>query len=109
MQVFPFIYSLLYIVALITYNYVSEEAQTMMDSLLYVSPICMAAFLVLSKILRMCRWHRAACVIPAIPMVASFVDSYVLSFSETFVYTFNYVVAGMCALLLISAYNVFIK
>lgn len=108
-QVFPFIYSLLYIVALITYNYVSEEAQTMMDSLLYVSPICMAAFLVLSKILRMCRWHRTACVIPAIPMVASFVDSYIFSFSETFVYTFNYVVAGLCALLLISAYNVFIK
>lgn len=108
-QVFPFIYSLLYIVALITYNYVSEEAQTMMDSLLYVSPICMAAFLVMSKILRMCRWHRTACVIPAVPLVVNFIDYYVVSFSETFVNVFNYMVAAMCALLLVAAYNVFLK
>lgn len=108
-QILPFIYSSLYIAALVAYNYVQEDAQLAMDSILYVSPICIIAFLVLSKTLRMCRWHRIACSIPAIPLVVNFFDYYVISFSETFVYAFNYVIALMCVLLLIAAYKVFIK
>ena len=109
MQIRPFIYSSLYIAALIIYNYVPEDVQLAMDSLLYVSPICIVAFLVLSRILLMCKWHRTACAIPAIPLLVNFFDYYVVSFSETFVYAFNYVIAAMCVLLLIAAYNVFIK
>jgi hypothetical protein len=108
-QILPFIYSSLYIAALIAYNYIPEDAQLAMDSLLYVSPICIIAFLMLSKTLRMCRWHRIACSIPAMPLIVNFFDYYVISFSETFVYTFNYVIALMCVLLLIAAYKVFIK
>lgn len=109
MQILPFIYSSLYIAALIIYNHVSEGVQLSMDLLLYFSPTCIVAFLVLSRILRMCKWHRIACVIPAIPILGNFFDYYVISFSETFVYAFNYVIAGMCVLLLIAAYNVFVK
>lgn len=109
MQILPFIYSSLYIAALVAYNYVPEDAQLAMDSILYVSPICIIAFLVLSKTLRMCRWHRITCSIPAIPLVVNFFDYYVISFSETFVYSFNYVIALMCVLLLIAAYKVFVK
>lgn len=108
-QVFPFVYSTLYIISIIVYNYVPEEIQLAFDSILYVSPICIAAFLVLSKLLRLCKWHKTACVIPAIPLVVSLVDYYVISFSETFAYVFNYVIAGMCLLLLLAAYNVFFK
>lgn len=108
-QVFPFVYSTLYIISLIVYNYVPEEAQLAFDSILYVSPICIAAFLVLSKLLQLCKWHKTACVVPSIPLVVSLADYYVVSFSETFAYVFNYVIAGMCVLLLLAAYNVFFK
>lgn len=108
-QVLPFVYSSLYIVSLVLYGNVPEEAQMAADSLLYVSPVCIAAFLVLSRILKLCRWHRTACVIPAVPLVVNFIDYYVVSFSETFVNVFNYMVAAMCALLLVAAYNVFFR
>lgn len=73
-QVLPFVYSSLYIVSLVLYGNVPEEAQMAADSLLYVSPVCIAAFLVLSRILKLCRWHRTACVIPAVPLVVNFID-----------------------------------
>lgn len=41
-QVLPFVYSSLYIVSLVLYGNVPEEAQMAADSLLYVSPVCIA-------------------------------------------------------------------
>lgn len=102
-------YSFFYIVSLVLYNNVNEEVQITMDSLFYVSPVCIIAFLVLSKALRLCGWHKTACAIPAIPLVVNFIDYYVINFSEAFASAFSYMIAGMCILLLVAAYNVFIK
>lgn len=108
-QLLPFMYSFFYIVSLVLYNNVNEEAQLTLDSLFYVSPVCITAFLVLSKALHLCGWHRTACTIPAIPLVLNFIDYYIINFSEALASSFGYMVAGMCVLLLIAAYNVFIK
>lgn len=108
-QILPFVYSLFYIVSLILYNNVNEEIQLTLDSLFYISPVCIIAFLVLSKALHLCGWHRTACIIPAIPLVVNFIDYYIINFSEAFASVFGYMIAGMCILLLFAAYNVFIK
>lgn len=109
MQVFPFIYSALYIALLATYNFVPEDYQATLDNLFYISPACIVTFLILSKVLLLCRWHKAACIIPIIPQVANFVDCHVVMLSEAQVYLFNGTLIGMTVLLVFAAYKVFFR
>lgn len=108
-QVFPFIYSALYIALLATYNFVPEDYQATLDNLFYISPACIVTFLILSKVLLLCRWHKAACIIPIIPQVANFVDCHVVMLSEAQVYLFNGTLIGMTVLLVFAAYKVFFR
>ena len=108
-QVVPFVYVALYILTLVSYNFISEDAQTLMDTLFYVSPVTVLAFLFLSRVLRLCKWHRRAVVLPLIPQVVSFLDYYIIDLSEVAVRVNFYVILSMSVLLLIAAYNVFIK
>lgn len=108
-QVFPFIYSALYIALLATYNFVPEDYQATLDNLFYISPACIVTFLILSKVLLLCRWHKAACIIPIIPQVANFIDCHVVMLSEAQVYLFNGTLIGMTVLLVFAAYKVFFR
>ncbi len=108
-QIIPFAYSALYIVSLIIYDKFGENTQEVIDSLFYVSPIVIASFLVLSRALHLCRWHKMACSIPLIPQIVSFVDYYIISFEEVYVHVFNGTIIAMLVLLLIAAYKVFLS
>ena len=108
-QILPFVYSALYTVLLATYQFVPEQFQATMDNLFYVSPVCMVAFLILSKTLRMCRWHKTACIIPIIPQVVNFIDCNVVMLSKDATIVFNVTLIIMVALLLFAAYKVFFK
>ena len=108
-QILPFVYSALYIILLATYQFVPEQFQATMDNLFYVSPVCMVAFLVLSKTLRLCKWHKTACIIPFIPQAVNFIDCHVLMLSENEAIVFNVTLITMVALLLVAAYKVFFK
>lgn len=108
-QVFPFIYSALYIALLAAYNFVPEDYQATLDNLFYISPACIVTFLILSKVLLLCRWHKAACIIPIIPQVANFIDCHVVMLSEAQVYLFNGTLIGMTVLLVFAAYKVFFR
>lgn len=106
-QIIPFVYSAMYIVVLFTYNFAPERILTILDILFYVSPVVIAAHLVYSHILELCKWHRAACVIPLAPQVLNVFDSYVMILTENEVLVFNLLVVFMTILLLVSAYKVF--
>lgn len=108
-QILPFVYSALYIITLCTYSLAGEETQAIIDSLFYVSPICIISFLILSKVLKLCRWHKTACLLPMIPMIVSFLDYHLISLTEIESYVFNGTVIIMSILLLVAAYNVFFK
>lgn len=108
-QILPFVYSALYVILLATYQFIPEPFQSTMDNLFYVSPVCMVAFLVLSKTLRLCKWHKTACIIPFIPQVVNFIDCHVLMLCKNAATVFNVTLITMVALLLVSAYKVFFK
>lgn len=108
-QILPFVYSALYVILLAAYQFIPELFQSTMDNLFYVSPVCMVAFLVLSKTLRLCKWHKTACIIPFIPQVVNFIDCHVLMLSENEAIVFNATLITMVALLLVTAYKVFFK
>jgi len=108
-QFLPFIYSFFYVIVLIIYPFISEDAAMLLDSVFYISPIFMAGMLVLSKLLHLCNWHRTACIVPIISQVPVFIDSYIVSLTRIEAIVSNSIVVLMIAILLISAYNVFFK
>ena len=106
-QIMPFIYTLLYLVAMICYWSASELLLKILDSLFYISPVVVIQFLVLSRSLRLCIWHKVACTLPLMPQVAVLLDSTVMTFSENLAKGSVILMALMSALLLIAAYKVF--
>lgn len=108
-QVLPFVYSALSIITLSVYNFIPEEAQSQLDTLFYISPICIVAFLILSKLLRLCKWNKTACILPAIPQIVGFIDCYIITLTVPEAYIINAVIIVMTVLLLVAAYKVFFR
>ena len=108
-QVMPFIYSLIYIISMVLYLFCSEKVAGICDSLFYVSPATIASFLILSRLLRMCVWHRVTCLMPLIPQALSLVDRYLIEFPLSAGTIIICLSAFSFVLLLFSAYKTFIK
>ena len=106
-QLAPFVYVGLYVIALALYLSVPEEVMAILDTMFYVSPAVVAINLVQSRILGLCAWHRAACLLPLAPQVNIIIDRYVYEFSESAETAHLYLVLIMSILIIISAYNVF--
>lgn len=105
----PFLYASLYIAALVAYMFVSEPIMQMLDTLFYVSPVVIIGNLILSRILKLCSWHKVACVLPFFPQINIFIDSYIYEFSVRAELAHIIMVISMSVLLLVAAYNVFLK
>lgn len=108
-QILPFIYTVPYMVTLAVAFFAPESVVWILDALFYASPVTVASFLVLSRILRLCKWHRRACVLPLIPQFVSLVDYYIIELSEIVAQVNIAVFGSMTILLLVSAYNIFFK
>lgn len=105
----PFIYTIPYILALVLSYILPEDSARIIDTLFYVSPIVVAGLLVLSRLLCLCKWHKTACVLPLLPQFVSFVDYYVVELTEVAAQVNIILFGSMAVLLLIAAYNVFMK
>ena len=106
-QLIPFAYTVFYIAVLISYSFASEPVLKALDTIFFVSPLCMSGMLILSKVLHLCNWHRMACILPLIPQVFSFIDYYIINLTEIEAASVNWIIIAMSILLLISAYKVF--
>ena len=107
-QFAPFIYSILYIISLIVSLSGNIVAQRLFDSAFYVSPFFVGVHLVYSKILRLCIWHKTACILPMLPVAASLVD-YFCCFNTHAAIIIDSTFILMFGLLLLGAYNVFFR
>lgn len=87
----------------------SEESIAVFDTLFYISPLVILAFLVFSKILHLCKWHRMACALPLFPQIVSFFDYYLVALTEIEAHITNALTITMSLLLLYSAYKVFLS
>lgn len=108
-QIIPFAYTSIYIITLILYLFASEEVLTILDTFLYVSPIIIICMIVESKVLKLCRWHKTACTLPAIPQINIIIDRYIYEFSIRAEIIHLSIILLMSILLLIAAYNVFLE
>lgn len=108
-QIAPFVYTFLYIIAISLYFFVSDGTAVLLDTFLYVSPLITILFLVESRILKLCKWHRTACVIPIMAHFPVIIDTYLYELSTDWVYVTLSTILLMSALLLVAAYNVFFR
>ena len=108
-KVAPFASALLYLVALVVYLLFNDTIATMADLLFYVSPVAVFFNLRMSKIFKMCKWHRLECLLPLLPIVIVFINGFGFIIPDIAVYV-NWSVNLIIFLLsLLNAYFVFIK
>lgn len=107
-QIMPFVYTALYILTLFLYALCPEPVLWVLDTLFYTSPTVAVGFLILSHILKLCYWHKCACILPVVPQVFVFAD-YLSPFTLTGRFITIGIPLALSILLLIAAYNVFMK
>lgn len=102
-QLAPFVYLALYSVYMVTSAFVPEEYVFAFDGLLTVSPFFTSSFLVLSRLLKLCRWHKAACLLPTTTNVESYIDSYVITFTQEEIALINTIIGVVSVIFLVLA------
>ena len=107
-QLLPFAYLLLYAVLLLIEPLVSDVFMAAVSGLAYVPPSVIVATLLLSKTLRLCVWHKAACVFPLSSSVTDFVDNYVIQLTQSEVILVNTILGILALAFLVAAYKHFI-
>lgn len=108
-QLMPFVYSILFIVSLIVGLFAKDSIVTVFDMLFYVSPITIISFLLLSRLLKMCKWHKTACVLPLFPQAVTYFDYYIYQIPTSSLTIMIATIASMTTILIISAYKTFIR
>ena len=106
-QVFPFVYTVLYIAVYTFYTFSPEVVADLLDATFYVSPIVIVAHLLYSRILHLCHWHRIACALPLIPQTVLYIDTYFHEFTQQEILYFNLSVVLTAVLYLVAVYKVF--
>lgn len=108
-QVVPFAFSALYIITMFLYLFMPENVCGVLDTLFYVSPTTALGMLIFSRILKLCRWHKLACCLPVAPQIMVFIDFHIAELSRFGAVLSISLSVLMAILLLIAAYNVFLK
>jgi hypothetical protein len=108
-QFAPFIFVGFLIISVLLYLFVNDNVAAFVDLMFYISPIVAVYNLILSRILKLCKWHRLECLLPLLPIVIVFVNSFGFIIPDIAVYV-NWSVNLIIFLLsLLNAYFVFIK
>lgn len=91
------------------YYVASGDVLWLADTLFYVSPMTVIAFLLLSRVLHLCKWHRRAVMLPLLPQIVNMLDYYIIDMSEIAAQVNIILFVCMAIILLIAAYNVFFR
>lgn len=108
-QVVPFLFTSVYIFVLSVYHFLPENVLNVLDTIFYISPMTIAGLFVMSKTLKLCAWHRRACALPILPQISVFIDYHITELSRVEAILGIAVPILMAILLLIAAWNVFLK
>ena len=108
-KIYPFVYAILYALCMFGYMIGSEGLSCALDQLFYTSPISILFALILSRSLKLCKWHKLECILPMIPLIHLAIDSYIIPLSNVSAIINVGTIIAICILSLINAYFVFIK
>lgn len=106
-QLLPFAYLLLFALVLFLELVLPEWALILTDNMavsLFPSTIVL---LFLGRLLKLCAWFRAACVLPIVTRVESWVDSFIITFTQVEVVTINTIIGITFLIYIYLAYRHF--
>ena len=108
-QLYPFAYTMLYALCMVGYLVGSEELSCTLDQIFYTSPFSVLFALILSRSLKLCKWHKLECILPMIPLTHLAIDTYIVPLSNVSAIINVGTIIFLCILSLINAYFVFRK
>lgn len=108
-QIAPFVISLLYILGITAQLLFSGDTSWLFSIILYTPPPIIRIMLIFSRMLHLCKWHRLACALPLVPFCFTMIDAYLIELSDIAVWILNGLAIAMIIMLLMAAYNVFLK
>jgi hypothetical protein len=108
-KVLPFLYALSLLISMVVYLFDCETASNLCDLLSYTSPMVILALLILSKLLKLCKWHKLECCLPLLPLIVYGIDTYIYELSAIAA-TVNILMA-ICVFILsiFNAYKLFLS
>ena len=106
-QLLPFAYLALYAVVLLTESFLPETLFCIVDDVACVSPLSVGIMLTASHILRLCVWHKTACVLPMLSRVTEYIDTCIITFTQNEVVLINTLLGIAVLVFIIAAYRHF--
>lgn len=91
-QLLPFAYLLLLAVYLLAECVLPDWALDIADNVLNAPVVAIIGMLGAGKLLRLCNWFRTACLLPVTTKVESWVDSFIITFTQSEVITINTII-----------------
>ena len=105
----PFVFAFFYLIGVSSYIWSSKAIIGYLDLAFYVSPMVILYELILSKIFRLCKWHRLECVLPLFGLIPVIVDKFIIEVGAYGQLVNWIIIVAVFTLSLINAYFVFLK
>ena len=106
-QLLPFAYLIIYAFALLTEPILPEGLFCLMDDMACVSPASMGVMLLASRMLKLCVWHKTACVLPFASRLTEYIDNYIVTFTQNEIVLINTLLGILVLAFIILAYRHF--
>lgn len=103
-QLLPFAYLCFYALYLLLGYLVPDRVLGIADTFLALSPVVTLVLLAASKLLKLCAWHKAACLIPLSSRVINFIDINYFTFTQEESVIINSLIGAGTVLFLVAAY-----
>lgn len=106
-QLFPFVYLVASALYLIFGSLVGDKLLSIIDSVLYQPSVAPVVLIVLSRVFKLCRWHKVACILPSSTRLETIVDTYLFQFTETEIVLINIILGIIFLAFIYSAFKHF--
>lgn len=108
-QLVPFVYLCFYALYLLLSCFAGEGLLTFLDNILTVQPLTILSFLIASKIFNLCIWHKIACLLPSSTQIESYIDNFIITFTQEEVLIINMSIFSIIVIFLILSFRRFLN
>lgn len=106
-QLTPFAFLFLYALSSLLRVVSSDIFDSFIDIVFYISPAVTASMLFLSRFMKLCRYHKIACLLPSSTQVLDAIDNYVITFTCNEIIILYMVLGVFCILFLYQSHKIF--
>lgn len=106
-QLLPFAYLLLLAVYLMTEAFLPDALLRISDNVFNTPILGVGIMLCAGRLLRLCSWFKAACLIPLSTKVEGYIDSFVFTFTQEEIIFINTAIGLLALTFLVLAYRHF--